>query len=277
MHPVGPGYAEVFAPGLLAGRWWSEDEALDGAPPVVVNEPLAVQAYGSRSDAVGQEIVLYGRTHRITGVVAADRHYGPDLEARTSAYIPMSAVPLLPFEGAHMAVLAEEGAEADLSQRLREAVWRAEPAVPVPTVRSMAAWADMATARNRFDAALFAAFGAVALLLAAGGLYATMLYAVGARRRELGIRLALGARPARIRASVLGRGLGLAAAGAFIGTAGAWASGRLLAARLFEVEPGDPSTFAVAIVGLMATAALATWLPARRAADTDPLETLREG
>jgi ABC-type antimicrobial peptide transport system permease subunit len=141
----------------------------------------------------------------------------------------------------------------------------------------MAAWADMATARNRFDAALFAAFGAVALLLAAGGLYATMLYAVGARRRELGIRLALGARPARIKASVLGRGLGLAAAGALIGTAGAWASGRLLAARLFEVEPGDPSTFAVAIALLLATAALATWLPARRAADTDPLETLREG
>jgi predicted permease len=277
MHPVGPEYADVFAPLLLAGRWWSEDEALDGSPPLVINASLAASAFGGAGEAVGQEIVLYERTHRVIGVTAVDRHYGPDREARISAYIPMAAVPLLPFVGTHMAVVVDAGVGPDLPQQLREAVWRAEPAVPVPTVRSMASWAEIATAATRFDSALFTAFGAVALLLAAGGLYGTMLYTVGTRRRELGIRAALGAGPAKIRASVLGQGLRLAALGVLLGTAGAWAASRLLEARLFEVEPGDPGTFAVAIGVLLGTAALASWLPARRAAGTDPLETLREG
>jgi predicted permease len=277
MHPVGPQYADVFAPRLLAGRWWSEDEALDGIPPVVINASLAATAFGSPDESVGQEMVLYGRTHRVTGVAAPDRHYGPDREARTSAYLPMEAVPLLPFDGTHVAVLVDAGLAPDLPQRLREAVWRAEPAVPVPTVRSMASWTELATAPTRFDSALFSAFGAVALLLAAGGLYGTMLYTVGTRRRELGIRMALGARPARIEAGVLGHGLRLAAVGVILGAVGAWAASRLLETRLFQVEPGDPGTFAVAITVLLGTAALASWLPARRAAGTDPLETLREG
>jgi ABC-type antimicrobial peptide transport system permease subunit len=119
------------------------------------------------------------------------------------------------------------------------------------------------------------AFGVVALLLAAGGLYGTLLYMVGTERREVGIRLTLGAAREGIEARVVLRGLRLAGVGALIGAVAAWASSRLLASRLYGVEPGDPATLLGAAAVLMLTAALASWLPARRAAATDPMETLR--
>jgi predicted permease len=274
MHPVGTEYAAVFAPRVLAGRWWSSDEAELEPVPATLNEPLAIALYGSAADAVGKTIVLHGQEHRVTGVIAADRHYGPDRDARPSAYVPWSSVPF-PVPQAHMAVLVESVGD-DLARQLSRAVWSVEPNVPVPTVRSMSSWVELATAGTRFESALFTAFGAVALLLAAGGLYGTMSYTVGLERRELGIRLALGARRRAIEARVVRRGLALAAAGAALGLAGAWGSGRLLEARLFGVEPRDPTTLASAAAVLLATAAVACWLPARRAAATDPLETLRE-
>jgi ABC-type antimicrobial peptide transport system permease subunit len=134
----------------------------------------------------------------------------------------------------------------------------------------------MATARTRFDSWIFTTFGVVGLLLAAAGLYGTLLYTVGTEQRELGIRLALGARRRSLEARVLGRGLRTAAAGSVVGGMGAWASGRLLQNRLYGIEAGDPITLATAVAVLLVTAAVASWLPARRAAATDPMETLRQ-
>ncbi len=134
---------------------------------------------------------------------------------------------------------------------------------------------DASTALRRFESVVFGAFGVIALLLAAGGLYGTLLYVAGQRRRELGIRLALGATRARIQAQVLRAGVTLAVVGLLVGLVGAWAANRLLESLVWGVGGGDPWALGGATVLLLGTAALASWLPARRAGRVDPVETLR--
>jgi hypothetical protein len=274
IHPVAAGWSDVYGPALRAGRFWTPAEA-DGPPfPAVMNEALAVAAFGSAADALGKEMPASGTTYRVAGVIATDRHYGPDQPQGPALYVPISAVPF-PLGFAQLA-LRVDGDPAAFAQSARRAVWSVEPNLPVPDVRPMQALVDAASASSRFDSLLFGAFGVVALLLAAGGLYGTLLYTVGLERRELGIRLALGARRLQIEGRVLRRGLGLATLGVALGTAGALASGRLLASRLYGVAPNDPATLAAAVAVLLLTATVACWVPARRAATTDPLETLRE-
>ena len=146
----------------------------------------------------------------------------------------------------------------------------------VPTVRPMTEWVERSTAGRRFDSALFGTFGALALLLAAAGLYGTLLFTVGQRRRELGIRLALGAGRGSVERGVVSKGITLAALGSGIGLGGSWAVGRFMESRLFQLESSDPGTLIGAVAVLMMAAVVASWLPARRAARVDPMEVLRE-
>jgi putative ABC transport system permease protein len=206
-------------------------------------------------------------------VVSEDRHYGPFRQHGRAAYVPIRSVPFTP-DRLTLVVRLERSA-ADAVRRLREAIWTVDPALPLPLVRSMDQLARASTARTRFDSWLFGAFAAVALLLAAGGIFGTLLYNVGLDQRELGIRLALGSARRSIEARVLGRALRAAGTGVAIGGAGAWAAGRLLANRLFGVHPGDPGTLAAAAVVLLLTVLAASWIPARQAGAIDPLETLR--
>ena len=273
-HPASDGYFHVLDLAFVAGRAWRPGDVASTPSPAVVTEGLAVELHGSAAAAVGRE-VQYGPVQlRVVGVVADNHHYGPDRDPVAGVYLPPDAIPFAPHE-AHLAVWVD-GASDDLAARLREAVWSVEPDLPVPTVRSMEGWSAIATAGTRFDSVLFGAFGVAALLLAAGGLYGTLLYTVGLERRELGIRLALGAARRSIEGRVLARGLRMVAVGAALGGAGAWAAGRLVESRLFGVTPGDPAALAGAAAALLATAAIACWLPARRAAATDPIQTLRE-
>ncbi|HUF77213.1 MAG TPA: FtsX-like permease family protein, partial [Longimicrobiales bacterium] len=274
IHASGGGSIDVFQLRSVAGRPWTAAEARAHPAPALLNETLAVELFGSTNGALGREILLSETPHGVVGVLADDRHYGPDQEHGPAAYVPIESVPFV-LGDAHVAVRVESGA-SDLPRRLREAVWSVEPDLPVPLVRSMDHWAELATARTRFDSILFGGFGVVALLLAAGGLYGTLLYTVGMERRELGIRLALGASRRKVEARVLGRGLRAALAGVVLGGAAAWSSGRLLQNRLFDVQGGDLVTLAAAAGVLLGTAAVASWVPARRAARTDPLETLRQ-
>jgi ABC-type antimicrobial peptide transport system permease subunit len=132
-----------------------------------------------------------------------------------------------------------------------------------------------ALATRRYALVLAGAFAASALALAATGLYGVVAYVAAQRRRELGVRVALGARAADVRRLVLGRGLAPAALGLAAGLAGALAAGRVLAAQLYGVRPTDPATFAAVAALLAAVAVAAAWAPARRAARTDPAEVLR--
>lgn len=147
--------------------------------------------------------------------------------------------------------------------------------MPVPTVRPLSTWIDDSMASRRFDSAIFGLFGVVALLLAAAGLYGTLLYTVRERTRELGIRLALGAARARVEGQVVRQGLTLAVIGGIIGVVASLQVGRLLESRLFEVDATDPIAVGGAALVLVVVAGLASWLPARRAGRTDPLHTLR--
>ena len=168
-----------------------------------------------------------------------------------------------------------EAVSSDFSRRIREAVWSQEPRLPVPEVTTLESWVSQSSALRRFGSMLFGAFGAVALVLAAAGLYGTLLYTVGQRRQELGIRLALGAGRGRIQNEVIGKGVLQAGLGVLVGALGALAVGQLLESFLFGVSPTDPVSLAAASATLFATAVVASWFPAHRAARTDPLETLK--
>jgi predicted permease len=274
LHPVARDWFTIFDSRLVAGRFWDEREIGGEPAPAVVNEAFANAMFGAPEAALGREFTASGIRWRALGVVVTDRHYGPDRDHGAAVYLPAAAAPT-PFASAHIAVLAPD-ASAELAAELRQAVWDVEPDVPVPSIRPMTEWVRDATAVTRFLSFLFSGFGGVALLLAAGGLYGTLLYTVGVERREVGIRLALGAARRSIEGRVLARGVRLAAVGAGLGAAAAWAAGRLLESWLYQVEPGDPLALGGAAGALLLTAALACWLPARRAASTDPLETLRE-
>ena len=277
IHPVSSQYFATLGVEMLHGAEWSGGDATASPIPAVVNESFAVELFGSAGAALGQTIVRSGgqgsMQFLITGVAGNTRYFGQDADPEPNFFIPVEVLPF-PITRSHLAVRAS-GGDPGLGGRLREAVWAAAPTLPVPTVRSMEGWMENATARRRFDSALFATFGLVALLLAAGGLYGTLLYVASQRRRELAIRQALGASRAKIERWMLKGGLVVAALGVLVGLIGSWGATRFLESRLWGVEPSDPVALFGAAGLLLAVAAVASWLPARWAGRTDPMEALQ--
>ena len=274
MHPVSADYFEAVGVELVAGRRWSVEEGRSEPAPVVVNETYARTLAGAPSAALGTRLAFSQMQAVVVGVEANDRHYGLDQPIEGSTYVPIERLPF-PTSQSSLIVRVDPAVEAGMPRALREAVWAADPALPVPSVRSMAEAVAASTAARRFEWLLFGAFGGVALLLAAGGLYGTLLYVAGQRRRELGIRLALGASRGRLERALLASGITLGAFGVAVGLGGAWMATRLLESRVWGVERGDPLTLGGAALVLLLTAVLASWLPARRAGRVDPMETLR--
>jgi len=276
LQPISGSYFETLKVPMIAGAMWSDSEATEEPWPGVLNEAFAIELFGSAERAVNQivEVGGAGTPTRITGVTADVQHYGLDQDAPTSLYVPIEQIPFS-ISMAHMAVRLRADAAEGIASTLREAVWQASPTLPVPTVRSMDEWIERSSASLRFDSVLFGSFGIMALLLAAAGLYGTLLYTVGQQRQELGIRLALGAGRGEVERRVVAQGLGLAAVGSIVGLAGSWVVVRFMESRLFNMEAMDPATLATAVAVLLTAAALASWLPARRAGRTDPLQTLK--
>jgi len=274
-HPVTPRYFTTVGVEIVAGRSWTEADANADPMPVVVDETLAREIAGSAQAVLGTTMGLGQLQTIVVGVARANRHYGLDVEPASALYLPMEWLQF-PIPISTLVVRVEPSADRTMARALREAVWAAAPTLPVTTVRSMRQTVAESTAGRRFDSVIFGAFAAVALLLAAGGLYGTLLYVAGQRKRELGIRLALGASRGRIESHVLRPGVVLGAVGVSVGLFGSWLSNRWLESRIWGVERGDPLAMGGAAVLLLATAVLASWLPARRAGRVDPLETLRE-
>jgi putative ABC transport system permease protein len=272
-HPVSDEFFAVFAIRFAAGEGWTRGTATGAPYPAVISEQLANQVFGSASAAVGATFVLDQTDYRVVGVTRNTRHYGVDQPYDAAVYIPANALPFAPHH-VTLAVLTDR-TDAALGGDLRAAIWRAEPNIPVPAINTVAELARQDAAHRRFDAVLFGTFSAVALLLVAGGLAGTLLYMVSLQRRSLGIRLALGATPRGLERGVLTSGVGLAAIGVIIGTIGAWFAGRLIESRLYGVEARDARTLFLAVSVLMLTALLSSWIPARRAAMTNPIESLR--
>ena len=178
------------------------------------------------------------------------------------------------FIGTFQVLVRTDGASTGVARDLRAAIWNVDPNLPLDGLVTMKQRVSESVASPRFFAALLGAFAGVALLLACGGVYASMLYTVGQRRREMGIRLALGATGGDVIQLVLRYGVALAALGIVLGTATALYLSRLMTTLVWGIETTDPLTFAGA-AGVLAVAAVgASLVPAWRASRTDPLQTL---
>jgi predicted permease len=276
VHYVTASFFETLGVRLVAGSVWDPVDVSKDPPPAIVSERLAIEAYGSIGAAVGRVLQHRGRefkTIRISGVAQPTLHYGLDEIHDVAIYSPVEA--LGPYDRATFAVRLSGSADAALSASVREAIWSVEPSLPVPSIEPLTAWIDDSLGARRLASNLAAAFSVVALILAAAGLYSTLLYAVSQRRRELGIRMALGAGSSRLQADVVLWGLRLGIAGVGIGVPSALYLGRFLRTWLWGVSPTDPMTFVVGCAVLLSAVAVASWLPSYRAARTDPLEVLR--
>ena len=273
MHPVDAGYLELLEMELVAGQGWTRTEVASGAMPAVLSEALALDVFGSPAAALNRAMTLGARTFTIVGVSADNRHYGPNQAPGFAVYLPLGSIGFAP--GRITMVVRTEGAPAGLPRALSEAVWRVEPNLAVPTVRSMEEWAAIATGPQRFLSTLFSVFGAVAVLLMAGGLAGTLFYNVNVRRRELGTRLALGATTARVQSSVIRRGLLLTLSGAALGGAGAWIARPVMEAIAPGMQTRGAAPFLMSVAVLLGVALLSSWLPARSAGRADAIEALR--
>jgi predicted permease len=255
---------------LVRGRAFGRVDAAAAPKVAVVNETLA-RRYWPAGDAVGRTFGLHGERVTVVGV-ARDAKYATLTE--TSA--PMVYLPLAQHwrSGRQLLVRAGPGAES-LGPALRAVVRDLDPALPRPTVSTLRAENGIVLLPQRVAAIVTGALGAVGLLLASVGLYGVIAYSVGRRAREIGIRLAIGARRGDVLAMVLRDGMRLAGLGVAIGLALGAAASRLVANLLFDVSPLDAATFGAMSALFVGVALLASWLPARRAAMADPKAALR--
>jgi putative ABC transport system permease protein len=280
-------YFEVFRIPLRRGRMFTERD--DGRAPgiALINEVMAMQLWPN-SDPVGERITVNkGRgpqyeepPRQIIGVVADVRDSALGSNPEPMLYLPAAQLTEGAtadiFEGGPMiwAVRTKPdpySLRADIQRELRIA----SGGLPVAYIRSMDQVRVESTVRNRFNMVLLSIFGGLAMLLAAIGIYGVMSYAVGQRVHEIGIRMALGARAGNVLSLVLRQGLRLALVGIAIGVLGGVWLTAAMKSLLFGVSPNDPPTFVIVSALLLAVAAAATYIPARRATKVDPIVTLR--
>ncbi len=275
---VTPGWLEALDVRLLEGRLieWTDD--LDHPNVIVVDDLLAREAFSGES-AVGkrlQVLTFVGeRFHRtwseIVGVVAHVRHH-PGTEGEEQIFLPHAQSPMRTMTFAIKSQLPIE----TLSSAIREKVRALEPSQPIHSVRPMDDYRALALATHRFIMGTLGAFALVALALASLGVYGVMGFTVSRQTREIGLRMALGAAPRRIQLDVLRDGLFLVGPGLSFGIVAALLLAPFLSSLLFGVTASDPLTFAAVGALLLAVAAVACYLPGRRASSLNPLEALRE-
>ena len=277
---VSPGYLEAMRPRLRGGRILTRLDRADSPPVVVLNETLARQLFGA-ARAVGER-VLFGRSDEpaeVVGVVGDIRYRGLAIEeSQADAFIPLDQAEAVGMVGSlalPMVAVRTAGDPLAVVPFLAEAVTEAHPRAALGAVMTMADRLSAAVAQPRFYAVFVGSFAALALFLAAFGVYGLLSYTVSQRRREIGVRMALGARRADILALVVRQGGALVAAGAAVGLLAAAASARVLERFLFGVAASDGLTFAAAPLVLVAAGLVACWLPARRATRIDPMQALR--
>jgi putative ABC transport system permease protein len=205
------------------------------------------------------------------GVVAHVKNYGVDEDSRVELYLPF----LQNSASGFTLVVRGSGDPAALAAGLRRAVRAVDPELPVYSLRTLDELVADRTAQRRLAVLLISVFAAIALLLAAVGIYGVMSYAVTQRTQEIGIRMALGAEREHIVGMVLRSGARMAVGGVVIGLLAAFGLARLITALLFETSAADPPTFSVVPLLLMAVALVACYLPARRATRVDPIQALR--
>jgi predicted permease len=284
---VSANYFSVFRIPVMQGRPFTERDENGATPVVVVNQAL-VKRYFPKHDALGARITIGKNAgpqfteppRTIVGIVGDVRDGGLNQDPFPIMYIPMSQVTdgmtalneeILPMMWVVRTKLAPFSLSQDVQRELREA----SGGLPVGKIRSMDQVVAQSTSRQDFNTTLLTIFAGVALLLAAVGIYGLMAYSVQQRTQEIGIRMALGAAPEKVRGMIVRQGMTLALIGVVTGVAAALALTRLMASLIFGVKTWDPAVFVTVTVVLSIVALLATYIPARRAAHVSPLVALR--
>jgi putative ABC transport system permease protein len=258
---------------LLRGRGFEARDRED-RPRVAILSAAAAQRFWPGRDAIGQrfQIDVPGPEFTVVGVVGDVRSASLDAASPPTIYVPyrQDAFPFMTF------VMKTSAPPAALSAAVRAAVWQVDKDLPIPALHTMDEQLSNSLTRRRFSVTLLVLFGAIAVGLAALGLYGVLAFMVAQRRREIGVRIALGATARDVVVNVLGQGLRLAALGMAVGLALAIGLSRVTAALLFGTSPTDVATYAAAAALLTMVAIAASFVPAFRASRVDPLAALRD-
>jgi len=268
---VSPGLFKTQGTPIIAGRDFTWTEIYGDQRVAVISENMAHETWGEPSAALGKRIRVGTAApwYQIIGVVGDVYEDGVHQKAPGCVYWPAGTRSIV------FAIRSDRtGTESFLNQ-IREAVWAVNANLPLAQVRTLGEVYNQSMARTSFTLVMLAIAGAMALVLGIIGIYGVLSYAVSQRRREIGIRLALGAQPGELKRMFVRHGLVLAGIGVAIGLGAAAALTRLMSSLLFGIKPVDPLTYAAGALILGLAAVLASYLPARRASAVDPVEALK--
>lgn len=271
LHVVSEGYLGAMGIRLLAGRDFAESDHNSSGTVVLVNQTLARKLWPGQ-DPMGRVLVASGVERRVIGVVQDVRHL--DLEREGGAEMYFTVRQTGDYASMH---LVARGAHSltDLTAATRAAIQPIDTSLPLKEIHNIQGIVDRSVSPRRLVVQLLVGFAGFALILASLGIYAVISYTVSQRKREIGIRVALGAQGADLQMQIVIETMKLAATGMALGCLASLGAGRVMRTLLFGVAPSDPVTFAGALAGLTAVAMLAGYIPARRASRMDPVEALR--
>jgi predicted permease len=281
---VSPAYFSTMGTRLIAGRDFTWTDIYDLRPRVIVSENFARESWGSASAAVGKRLRQFTNMpwQEVIGVVEDVRVHGVDEQAPAIIYWPAmlndpyTSKPTIDAPRfVTFAIRSDRAGTESFLKQVQQAVWSVNSSLPLASVNTMQEIYRQSLARTSFTLVMLATAGAMALALSLIGIYGVISYAVSQRTREIGIRLALGAQKGVLRWMFVRSALGLTGVGVVIGLGAAAALVRLMKTLLFGISPLDPLTFLAVPIILATAAALASYLPARRAAGIDPVEALR--
>jgi predicted permease len=279
---VSPGFLSATGSRLVAGRDldWQDIHGLRNV--LMVSENLARKLWGSPQAAIGKRIrdLPENPWREVVGVVEDVRDDGVEQAAPRIVYYPFAMAkyfkfPVVVQRGISFAVRGQGAGTGGLMSQIRQAVWSVNPNLPLARVLTFQQIYEQSMARTSFATTILAIAAVMALLIGLVGIYGVIAYAVSLRRREAGIRLALGSGPRELQWMFVRSGLGLTLIGVVVGLLGAAGAGRLIATQLFGVTPLDPPTYVATPLLLLVASVAACWFPARRAGAVDPAETLR--
>lgn len=267
---VSEGYVETLGIELIEGRTFERSDDANGAPAIVINQHFADRFWPGES-AIGKAVRTAGQEWAVIGVVETGKYQSLGEDPREYMYLPYRAL----FRSDMILVARTTGDPQVVLRRIRELVRSADSNLPVYDVRSLEEHMGTALLPARLGGWVLGIFGLLGLTLAAVGIYGVMAYSVAQRRRELGIRVALGADRGLVLRLVLKEGMRLAIIGTALGLVAAVGATRLMQGLLYDVSAIDPVAFTLVPVLLMLVAALAVYLPAHRAAGVDPIGALK--
>jgi putative ABC transport system permease protein len=267
---VNQSYLNAMRIPLLRGRQFTEQEVRETAKVLIVSKQLVDTAFPNE-DALGKRLItgFKGEPYEIIGIAGDLLHQSLGGPTTPAMYFPMRQ------SGRMNLVVRTKGDPMSIAGSLRNAVHAIDPDQPVSAMRPMTEWLDSSVTPSRSLTTLFGLFAALAMILAATGIYGVMSYSVAQRTHEIGVRMALGARRADVLKLVVGQGMLLTLIGVAIGLLAAYGLTRVMATLLFGVTARDPITFAVVAALLTTVALVACLVPARRATKVDPLVALR--